>query len=126
MSLYEQVKNIQQDKEVELVIFYFCAANQAWAVGLAAESVVSSGAVVSAAGQRQTSDSAAAVAALGAGPSSGQRLSGGPGEGACDPEQAEAAPQGGQLRPGGLGEKNGGHGHTAGQKIHSDSKTGLK
>lgn len=43
-------------------------------------------------------------------------MSGGPGEGARDLEQAEAAPEGGQLRPGRVGEEAGGHGHTAGQK----------
>lgn len=43
-------------------------------------------------------------------------MSGGPGEGARDLEQAEAAPEGGQLRPGGAGEATGGHGRTAGQK----------
>ena len=44
-------------------------------------------------------------------------MSGGAGEGARDPEQAEAAAEGGQLRPGGAGEEAGGHGHTAGQKM---------
>lgn len=44
-------------------------------------------------------------------------MSGGPGEGACDLEQAEAAPEAGQLRPGGAGEETGGHGHSAGQTI---------
>lgn len=44
-------------------------------------------------------------------------MSGGPGEGARDPKQAEAASEGSQLRPGGFGEETRGHGHTAGQKI---------
>lgn len=44
-------------------------------------------------------------------------MSGGPGEGARDHEQTEAAPQGGQLRPGGFGEETGGHGQTAGGEI---------
>lgn len=44
-------------------------------------------------------------------------MSGGPGEGARDLEQAEAALEGGQLRPGGFGEETRGHGHTAGQKM---------
>lgn len=43
-------------------------------------------------------------------------MSGGPGEGARDPEQAEAAPEGGQLGPRGAGEETGDKGHAAGRK----------
>lgn len=42
-------------------------------------------------------------------------MSGGPGEGSRDLEQAKAAPEGGQLRSGGAGEETGGHGCRAGQ-----------
>lgn len=90
------------------------AENQARAAGLAAEGFVSPGAVGSAAGQHQTSDPAAAVAGLGADP--GQRVSGGPGEGARDPEPAAAAPEVGRLGPRGAGEEAGDHGLTAGQR----------
>lgn len=52
-------------------------------------------------------------------------MSGGPGEGARDLEQAEAAPEGGQLRPGGAREEAGDHGHAAGQTTLNEGAVSL-
>lgn len=79
------------------------------AAGLAAESFVSSGAVHSAAGQHQTPNTRPRAESL-----PGQRVSRGPGKGACDLEQAQTPSEGGQLRPGAAGEETGG---TNGQRI---------
>lgn len=92
-------------------------ANQARAARVPAEGLIAAGAFSSAAGHHESMRSAAADPEVRTESGSGQRVPGGPGEGARDHEPTEAAPEGSHLGPSGFREETGDRGQTTGQKM---------
>lgn len=102
---------------LEICPSYALTASQAGAAGVPAEGLVPAGAFSSAAGHHESSRSAAADPEVRTESGSGQRVSGGPGEGARDHEPTEAAPEASHLGPSGFGDETGGRGQTTGQEM---------